>query len=65
MILTGSCETPLQSIDSKWELTPCSLKVALNRKGLRRRRRFHTCNNLLFESSPESEGIKTAATGGT
>ena len=35
MILTGSCETPLQSIDSKWELTPCSLKVALNRKGLR------------------------------
>ena len=59
MILTGSCETPLQSIDSKWELTPCSLKVALNRKGLR-----HISNAIIsfflrFESSPESEGIKT------
>ena len=35
MILICSCETPLQSIDSKRELTPCGLKVALNQKGLR------------------------------
>ena len=35
MILICSCEAPLQSIDGKGELTPCCLKVALNRKGLR------------------------------
>ena len=59
MILTCSCETPLQSIDSKGELTPCSLKVALNRKGLRHTAKVVTALPTAFESSPESEGIKT------
>ena len=61
MILTGSCETPLQSIDSKWELTPCSLKVALNRKGLRLINNIYFHIGFTFESSPESEGIKTSS----
>ncbi len=63
MILICSCETPLQSIDSKWELTPCSLKVALNQKGLRRIHLVIAERAAGFESSPESEGIKTINVG--
>ena len=59
MILICSCEAPLQSIDGKGELTPCCLKVALNRKGLRLLPLAHPPSSLQFESSPESEGIKT------
>ena len=61
MILKGSCQPPLQSIDNKWELTPCSLKVALNQKGLRLNTEYILYKLVLFESSPESEGIKTFA----
>ena len=60
MILICSCEAPLQSIDGKGELTPCCLKVALNRKGLRRTTASNEPILGAFESSPESEGIKTS-----
>ena len=37
------------------------LKVALNRKGLRLRKHEIICSIVSFESSPESEGIKTTS----
>ena len=59
MILICSCEAPLQSIDSKGELTPCGLKAALKQKGLRPMKVTDVANATAFESSPETEGIKT------
>ena len=58
MILKSSCETPLQSFDSKRELMAGGLKVALNQKGLRQFVKLVIVKRAVFESSPESEGIR-------
>ena len=58
MILICSCEAPLQSIDGKGELTPCCLKVALNRKGLRLHLRTITNRCIRLKVALNRKGLR-------
>ena len=58
MILICSCEAPLQSIDSKGELTPCGFESSSETEGIKTKSRLCTIMLLGLKAALNQKGLR-------